>query len=300
MHRELSSFPIFVCLCVCKDCVRQATQNRHSSLPTKSTTTSLQRARHTPRTSLPASLENPSSRASSLSPTPTPTPTPVPAVTPSRNRQLSEIDEEEEKKYEATTSAAVPVASRNDGKRGSEPLGGEEERSRRERGGRQGRGSHRRRQSAADVDTAGMKMRSRENLLQVEHQGSQSRQESPSRRETSRSPSLTPLPGDTKKDSPRTERWKIVNKLKKIALEESPMSSDGETAEKPQQTDAVSSSEASQREREAELESSLDFQDRISAALTSPVQSGSTGEEPASVNITSPLEAILAAMESET
>ncbi|CAI8008893.1 hypothetical protein GBAR_LOCUS6050, partial [Geodia barretti] len=55
-----------------QDCVRQATQNRHSSLPTKSTTTSLQRARHTPRTSLPASLENPSSRASSLSPTPTP------------------------------------------------------------------------------------------------------------------------------------------------------------------------------------------------------------------------------------
>ena len=77
------------------------------------------------------------------------------------------------------------------------------------------------------------------------------------------------------------------------------MSSDGETAEKSQQTDA-SSSEASQREREAELESSLDYQDGISAAVMSAVQSGSTGEEPASVNITSPLEAILAAMESET
>ena len=178
-------------------------------------------------------------------------------------------------------------------------MGGDEERSRRERGGRQGRGSHRRRQSAADVDTAGTKMRSRENLLQVEHQESRSRQESPSRRETSRSPSLTPLPGDAKKDSLRTERRKIINKLRKIALEESPMSSDGETAEKSQQTDA-SSSEASQREREAELESSLDYQEGISAAVTSAVQSGSTGEEPASVNITSPLKAILAAMESET
>ena len=195
------------------------------------------------------------------------------------------------------------MASRNDAKRGSDgKLDEERERgSRRERGGRAGRGSHHRRQSAADVDTSGMrKVKSRENFLHVEPQGSRSRQESPSHRETSRSPSLTPLHGDSKKDSPRTERRNIINKLKKIAREESPMSSDAETTEKSQLVEALSSV-GGQRERESELESSLDFHGGILAVGSAAVvPSGSTGEEPASVNINSPLEAILTAMESET
>lgn len=260
----------------------------------------------TPRSSIGTLVDLPPSTGS-LSPTPTPTPVPV---TPSRSRQLSEIVEEGERKSENSRNSAQPV-TRNETKRGSDGklYGGDTERERGgrwERGGRpeggKGRGGHRRRQSAADVDTAAMKkVRSRENLLQAEQQGSHSRHESP-RRETSRSPSLTPLHGDTRKDSPRTERRKIINKLKKIARETSPMSSDGEMGEKSQPTDALSAvaTAAGQKEREADLESSLDYQTGVSAAVVAAVRSGSTGEEPTSVNIDSPLGAILTAMESET
>ena len=182
--------------------------------------------------------------------------------------------------------------------------GGEGERERgsrrdRERGrgtprGKEGDGrGGRRRLSATELDTAGIqKARSRESLLQVDQDGTQSRPESPSAvsyHEYSRSPSLTPHHGDTKRDSPRSERRNIISKLRN-ALGDPP---EGDTAEKAQSS--------SQREREADLETSLDYPAQITAAVgVTTEEEEEEEEEGGAVNIDSPLDTILTAMENET
>ena len=304
-------------MCVCdmfvEVCTSRTMQNRHSSLPAKPTTTSSQRPRLQPRTSLPTTLDAhgtlPTNHAHSLSPTPSPTPTPTATATPSRSRQLSEIEEEEERKSETHPNTPTQPASKSHSRRGSDSSrsgvggGGEGERERgsrrdRERGrgtprGKTGDGrGGRRRLSATELDTAGIqKARSRESLLQVEQDGTQSRPESPSAvsyHEYSRSPSLTPHHGDTKLDSPRSERRNIISKLRN-ALGDPP---EGDTAEKVQSS--------SQREREADLESSLDYPAQITAAVGVATEEEEEEEEGGAVNVYSPLDTILTAMENET
>ena len=179
---------------------------------------------------------------------------------------------------------------------------------------------HRRRQSAAEVETGLRKVRSRDNLLA--ETGSHSRPESPTlRREASKSPSITPsvtpsvtpyrgdtskspsvtpsatpLTGETSKFSPRTERKKILSKLRKIASSSDSSTTSDSRRETILPQSSLSPSVTSQRE--ADLESSLDFHKR-SSTIESDVHEEEvpTIEEP--VNINSPLDVVLQAMENE-
>lgn len=139
------------------------------------------------------------------------------------------------------------------------------------------------RRKSVDVEEM-MRVRSRDNLAPV----SQSRPESPP---------ITSPRRDSSKYSPRIERKKIINKLKKLAVEEPATTTDG-GGEKPQpQQPSLSSSLLSQLETgDGELESSLDLYRRDSSE--SAIQEGlPETEEP--IHIHSPLDAILQAMEAE-
>lgn len=302
-------------------------QNRHSSLPVKSTTP--QKVKQS-RVSLPATLEPHSSlmNLSSLSPVPltlSPTPTHSRQSSTSHSRQLSEIEEVEEKrKLEPTPDdRSSSLQTRTETKKSTETKSAAGSDSEQERGGRKNRdiqqrgekgGSsrnkpeiksakhHGRRHSAANVEVGGIKsVRSRENLLQMEKQGSHSRPESPSvtsLREISKSPSVTPHL-ETIKDSPRSERKNIIiNRLKRIASDESEI-------EPLAPHHPISPSVSSQREREVDLESSLDYHKRASVVMESGLQEvfgviqGGV-EDSSSVHINSSLDDILHAMESET
>jgi hypothetical protein len=245
----------------------------------------------------------------------------------SRSRQLSEIEEEEEKKRSWTHEDHNPSSSfstpfmRNDTKNvvESKTEETEQERSnRREKETQRDRGEkggvsrskseaksvrERRRQSSAELDTGIRKVRSRENLLQVE-QGSRSRPESPSltpRHESSKSLSVTPH-RDMSHYSPRTERKKIINKLKKIASEQqSDVTSDVERDKsQPQQLPVPipqSSSVLNFREKETDIESTLDYPSLASDGVVHVHEGPPAVDEPLHCN--SPLDAILQAMESE-
>ena len=276
-------------------------QNRHSSLPAKTTTP--QRTKLHQRTSLPATLDPhmtpPGSSTHSTSPTPSPTPTPTHSATatPSRHRQLSEIEEEGAGEKGSETNSTSRKGARRGGDNSSRLGAGAQHKMAEGRAGA-------RRQSVAELETI-KKARSRENLLQVEQPESQSRPESPStvlHRDFSRSPSLTPQPEDARRDSPRTERRKIIGKLRKIALEDAATAKlDGDPAEKAKPVGVSGSTQRS--ERETDLESSLDYTARISAAEAVGMTEGETEKEEEDseyVNIDTPLTTILTAMESET
>ena len=102
----------------------------------------------TPRSSVGTLVDLPPPTGS-LSPTPTPTPVPV---TPSRSRQLSEIEEEGERKSENSRNSAQPAA-RNETKRGSDGklYGGDAERERGGAGGREGAGRREEREEEVTV-----------------------------------------------------------------------------------------------------------------------------------------------------
>lgn len=124
---------------------------------------------------------------------------------------------------------------------------------------------------------------SRDNLEQI----SQSRPESP--------PIVSPRQ-DFSKYSPRTERKKIINKLKKLAVDES--GDDGGERPAQLQPPSLSTSLLTHREAEDDLESSLDLYKRDSVDSTTQDDLLEIQEQP--LHIHSPLDAIKQAMEAET
>ena len=207
---------------------------------------------------------------------------PIPTPT-SRSRQLSGIEEEEEKNKLSHKDHEPSSTTRERGENKSDDL--EQEK------GEKGSLSHnksegtpvrpplRRRKS---VDNGMKRVTSRDSLEPV----SQSRPESP--------PIMSPR-RDFSKYSPRTERKKIINKLKKLSVDKSTTIADdgGERPTQPQPP-SLSTSLMTQREAEDDLESSLDLYKRDS------VDSITQDELPETpLHIHSPLEAIKQAMEAE-
>ena len=211
----------------------------------------------------------------SLSPLLTPAHTPTP-----RSRQLSEIEEEEERQKDAQDNQKRDriKVDRKLGERGEKGV-----LSRSKPESKSLRASDKKRQSASGEGEGIRKVRSRDNLVQLE-QGSQSRPESPSQG----------AHRENIKYSPRTERKKVIRKLKKLSTDGSVASDSSEKS--LLQPSVSSSSSSSQREREADLETSLDHYSQTSEDVT--VNEGLPRiEEPLQKN--SPLEAIQRMMESE-
>lgn len=258
-------------------CIHVCTQNRRNSFPARKIKPS--------RSSLPP-FESPTSLTSprSLSPITTPTHSHTPT---SHSRQLSEIEEEEEKNRSAQKDHEPPSVKNDTKKTDSKP--GQVER---ERGGKScskpeaksARVHRDNRRQSADAEGVLRKTRSRDSLVQMDR-GSRSRPESPT---------LTPQ-RDISKYSPLTERRRIVNKLKRFASEDSSSAGDS-GVEKPQPppsslSPSVSTSVSSQM-RETDIETSLDYN------VEGVMQEGVPRiEEPLHIN--SPLIAIQQAMENE-
>lgn len=211
---------------------------------------------------------------------------PIPPIsTPtSHSRQLSGIEEEEEKS-KLSRKGDEPSTTRERNENKGENLEGEK--------GEKGSLSHNKSEATPvrpphirrkSVDNGMKRVISRDNLEPV----SQSRPESP--------PIVSPR-RDFSKYSPRTERRKIINKLKKLSVDESASTADdgGERPTQPQPP-SLSTSLLTQREAEDDLESSLDLYKRDSV---DSITQDELPEIHVPLHIHSPLEAIKQAMEAE-
>ena len=207
-----------------------------------------------------------------------------PSHTPTpRSRQLSGIEEEEEKNklshkdHEPSSSSTTREKSENKGGDLEGEKGEKVSLSHNKSEAKPVRPSLRRRKSV-DVDNGMKRVKSRDSLEPV----SQSRPESP--------PIVSPR-RDFSKYSPRTERKKIINKLRKLSVDESATTAD-DGGERPTQSQ-LSTSLLTQREAEDDLESSLDLYKRDSVEDDLP----EIQEQP--LHIHSPLEDIKQAMEAD-